>query len=80
MMDQNLGKHDPGKINVAMRNKAEKSKKCNQCDYASSEAGDLRRRLKTHRGEKSKKCNQCDYASSHASDLRRHLKSHSGER
>ena len=41
----------------------EKSNKCNQCDYASSRAGDLRRHLKTHTGEKSNKCNQCDYAS-----------------
>ena len=26
----------------------EKSNKCNQCDYASSQAGTLRRHLKTH--------------------------------
>ena len=54
----------------------EKSNKCNQCDYATSRAGDLRRHLKTHSGEKPNKCNQCDFASSHASDLRRHLKTH----
>ena len=29
-----------------------KSNKCNQCDFASSQAGDLRRHLKTHGGEK----------------------------
>ena len=58
----------------------EKSNKCNQCDYASVEAGDLRRHLKIHSGEKSNKCNQCDYASSLAGDLRRHLKTHSGEK
>ena len=28
---------------------------CNQCDYASSEAGDLRRHLKTHSGQRQKK-------------------------
>ena len=28
----------------------EKSSKCNQCDFASSQASDLRRRLKTHSG------------------------------
>ena len=37
-----------------------KSNKCNQCDFASPKAGDLRRHFKIHAGEKSKKCNQCD--------------------
>ena len=30
--------------------------KCNQCNYASSRAGNLREHLKTHSGEKSNKC------------------------
>ena len=58
----------------------EKSNKCNQCDYASSNAGHLRTHLKTHSGEKSNKCNQCDYASSEVGKLRRHMKTHSGEK
>ena len=29
-----------------------KSNKCNQCDYASSQAGNLRQHLKMHNGEK----------------------------
>ena len=33
----------------------EKSNKCNQCDYASSYASNLRAHLKTHSGEKSNK-------------------------
>ena len=33
-----------------------KSNKCNQCEYASSEAADLRTHLKTYSGEKSNKC------------------------
>ena len=56
-----------------------KSNKCNLCDYASSQAGDLRKHLKMQSGEKSNKCNQCDLASIQAGDLRRHLKMHSGE-
>ena len=32
----------------------------NQCAYASSRAGHLRKHLKTNSGEKSNKCNQCD--------------------
>ena len=56
-----------------------KSNKCNQCGFASSQAGHLRTHLKTHNGEKLNKCNQCDYASSREGHLRRRLKTHSGE-
>ena len=55
----------------------EKPNKCNQCDYASSDASNLRTHLKTHSGERSNKCNQCNYASSQAGHLRTHLKVHS---
>ena len=50
------------------------SNKCNQCDYTSSCASNLRRHLKTHSGERSNKCNQCEYASCEASKLKTHLK------
>ena len=46
-----------------------KSNKCNQCDYASANAGHLRRHLKMHSGEKTNKRNQCDYASIQAGHL-----------
>ena len=73
---------DPSTLRTYLkRYSGEKSNKCNQCDFASSRAGDLRRHLKTHIiGEKSNKCNQCDFASTQAGDLRRHLKTHSGEK
>ena len=48
-------------VDVPLRNtnnEREKSNKCNQCDYASSQAGDLKRHLKMHSGEKTNKCNQ----------------------
>ena len=54
--------------------------KCNQCDYAASQAGNLRTHMKTHTGEKSNKCNYCDYASYRADSLRTHMKRHTGEK
>ena len=48
--------------------------KCNQCDYASFQTGNLKKHLKTHSGEKSNKCNQCDFASYEKGNLRTHLK------
>ena len=52
----------------------EKAYKCNQCDFASVQAGNLRTHLKTHSGEKADKCNQCHFASVRADNLRRQLK------
>ena len=48
--------------------------------FASSQAGDLMRHLKTHSGEKTNKCNQCDFASARLDVLKIHLKMHSGEK
>ena len=64
---------------LALPRSGEKSNKCNQYDYESSQAGDLRRHLKIHSGEKSNKCNQCDFASSRVDSLSNHLKIHKGE-
>ena len=40
-----------------------KVKKCNQCDFASSDSRYLRKHLKSHSGEKSNRCNECDLSS-----------------
>ena len=69
VMDQNFKTHS-----------GEKPNKCNQCDFASSQIGNLRRHLITHSGEKPNKCNQCDFASSQASTLRTRRGTHSGEK
>ena len=60
-----------------LRKVKEKSNKCNQCDYATSEASNLRIHFKTHTREKFKKF---DFASTHADNLTKHLKTCSGEK
>ena len=57
-----------------------KSHKCNQCDFATSQAGNLKTHLKTHSGEKANKCNQCNYASSQAGNMKTHLTTQCGEK
>ena len=61
-------------------NQCENANKCDQCNFASIHAGNMKKHLKRHSGEKPNKCTQCDYAFSQASNLRRHLKTHSGEK
>ena len=85
-MEQTLDIFDFGlqnanvKIMKKMTDNIVKLNKCNQCEYTSSRAENLRQHLKTHSGEKLNKCKQCDYASSRAGHLRTHLKTHSGEK
>ena len=84
-MDKNLEHYDFLANNVSTKphkseaecGQGKSSKKCNQCDYATSYASSLRTHLKTHSGEKSNKCNQCDYASSQAGNLKKHFELHS---
>ena len=58
----------------------EKSNKCNQCNYAFSQASHLGTHLKTHSRERLNKCNHCNYASSDKCRLRTHFKIHSIEK
>ena len=51
----------------------EKSHKCNQCEYASTQGFNLKRHLMKYSGEKSHKCNRCEYASSQSSNLKTHM-------
>ena len=83
-MDQNIEQQSKANERYPIlgteTNNGEKSNVCNQCDYASPRASNLRTHLKMHSGEKSNKCNQCDYVSFEASNLRRHLEMHCGEK
>ena len=86
-MDQDLKDEDFSEsgfnVDIPLRNtniEGENSNKCNQCNYASFWAGDLRKHLKTHSGEKSNKCNQCNYASSQAGTLKKQLKTQKEEK
>ena len=49
-----------------------------QCDFASVQASNLRKRLKTHTGENSYKCSHCDFATNWASHSNDNLKTHYG--
>ena len=40
-------------MSVEVADKADGNKKCNQCDFASDSASNLKRHLKTHTGKKS---------------------------
>ena len=56
----------------------EKSKKCNQCGFASSYVSNFKAHMKMHSGEKSNKCSQCDFVSFHAGNLRKRVVTHGG--
>ena len=64
--------------NVTKNDQDTMSNNYSQRNYAFSQAGTLRRHLKTHRGERPNKCDQCNYTCSQAGNLKTHLKTHSG--
>ena len=67
-MDQGLESYDlsanneskKAPVRVEKGGQGKSSNKCNQCDYASSHLGNLKRHLTVYSGEKSNKCNQCN--------------------
>ena len=79
-IDKNVNLEAHIKAKHEKKHSGEKPNKCNQCNYESSQARNLRSHLKIHSGEKTNKCNQCNYASSRTDHLRTHLKIHSGEK
>ena len=57
-----------------------KLNKCYQCTYESSQAANLRQRMKIDTGQNSNKCTQCEYICSHPKSLSRHLKTHADKK
>ena len=78
--ESNCLKSKESSVTNKTTNNGIKPKKCSQCNYASSQTGNLKTHFKTHSGEKFNKFNQCDYATSYPGTLKRHVKIHSGEK
>ena len=57
-----------------------KPNKCNNCDFASAQAGNLRTHLIKHSGVKLHKCNQCDFTSYRKRNMTTHLETHNWEK
>ena len=66
----------PEKSHVLTHNK-ETPHKCTQCNYAYSEAGNLRGHMKIHSLQKPNQCKWCEHSLITKSDLSRHLLTHS---
>ena len=56
-----------------------KKHNCNQCNYSTLRADNLKNHKLIHSGEKPFACSQCKYSCTQASDLKKHLLIHSGE-
>jgi uncharacterized Zn-finger protein len=67
------------KICVKCREK-KKIKKCDQCDYSTTNSGALTTHKRTHTGEKPYACDQCDKSFSQNSSLISHKRTHTGEK
>jgi KRAB domain-containing zinc finger protein len=58
----------------------EKTYKCEQCDYATSDPYSLTGHKRTHTGEKPYQCDQCDKAFTFSSNLKEHKRIHTEEK
>ena len=67
-------------VSEVAKNGEGKTKKCNQCNFASVRADSLRTHMRIHSGEKPYICNQCDFTSAHKGSLTSHFRTHTGEK
>ena len=62
------------KRHVQAKHTSEKPFKCNECDYSSTTASNLKTHVQAkHAFEKPFKCNECDYSATTASNLKTHV-------
>ena len=54
--------------------------KCDQCNYSSAYAGEVKLHKQRYTGEKPFKCDQCNYSSTQAIHLKVHKRKHTGEK
>ena len=64
------------KIHIIANNPGEKHFKCNQCNYACAQSGNLQQHMMTHSGEKPFKCNKCSKAYTRKYLLAKHSRIH----
>jgi len=62
------------------KRKIKNIKKCDQCDYSTTNSGHLTNHKRTHTGEKPFECDDCDKSFAQSGILTRHKRTHTGEK